>query len=60
MPELAQTLEDYCTRGAYDEWWAAKENDFTRFWHEHADIPATMTTGWYDGFPHADSEYFAR
>ena len=59
VPELAQTLEDYCTRGAYDEFWAAKENDFTRFWHEHADIPATMTTGWYDPFPHADSEYFA-
>ena len=37
-----QTLEDYCTRGAYDECWARKENDFTRFWHEHADIPATM------------------
>ena len=59
VPELAQTLEDYCTRGAYDEFWAAKENDFTRFWHEHADIPATMTTGWYDPFPHADSEYWA-
>ena len=58
-PTLAQTLEDYCTRGAYDEFWAAKENDFTRFWDEHADIPATMTTGWYDPFPHADSEYFA-
>ena len=37
----------------------AKENDFTRFWHDHADIPATMTTGWYDGFPHSDTEYFA-
>ena len=22
-------------------------------------FPATMTTGWYDGFPHADTEYFA-
>jgi putative CocE/NonD family hydrolase len=59
VPTLAQTLVDYCTRGAYDEFWAAKENDFTRFWPEHADIPATMTTGWYDPFPHADSEYFA-
>jgi putative CocE/NonD family hydrolase len=59
VPELAQTLVDYCTRGAYDDFWARKENDFTRFWHEHADIPATMTTGWYDPFPHADSEYFA-
>ena len=26
---------------------------------EHADIPATLTTGWYDGFPHSDTEYFA-
>jgi putative CocE/NonD family hydrolase len=59
VPTLDQTLEDYGTRGAYDEFWARKENDTTRFFHEHADIPATMTTGWYDGFPHADSEYFA-
>ena len=22
---------------------------------EHADIPATISTGWYDGFPHADT-----
>ena len=59
VPALDETLENYTTRGAYDEWWAKKENDFTRFWPEHADIPATMTTGWYDGFPHADTEYFA-
>jgi putative CocE/NonD family hydrolase len=59
VPTLDRTLEDYCTRGAYDEWWAKKENDFTRFWDDHADIPSTMTTGWYDGFPHADTEYFA-
>lgn len=59
VPTLDRTLEEYCTRGAYDEYWARKENDFTRFWHEHADVPATITTGWYDGFPHADTEYFA-
>jgi uncharacterized protein len=59
VPTLAQTLVDYCTRGTYDEYWARKDNDFTRYWHEHADIPATMTTGWYDPFPGADSEYFA-
>jgi putative CocE/NonD family hydrolase len=59
VPSLDRTLEDYCTRGAYDEFWAAKENDFTRFWSDHADVPATMTTGWYDGFPHSDTEYFA-
>jgi putative CocE/NonD family hydrolase len=59
VPALDETLENYCTRGAYDEWWAKKENDFTRFWSDHADIPATITTGWYDGFPHSDTEYFA-
>jgi len=59
VPALDRTLEDHCTRGAYDEWWARKENDVTRFWPEHADIPATITTGWYDGFPHSDTEYFA-
>ncbi len=31
VPALDETLENYATRGAYDEWWAAKENDFTRF-----------------------------
>src|SRR5581483_2018368 len=59
VPTLDQTLEDYCTRGAYDDFWARKENDFTRFWADHADVPATMSTGWYDAFPHADTEYFA-
>jgi hypothetical protein len=59
VPALDETLENYCTRGAYDDWWASKENDFARFFDEHADIPATMTTGWYDGFPHSDTEYFA-
>jgi uncharacterized protein len=59
VPALDETLENYATRGAYDEWWAAKENDFTRFFPDHADIPATMTTGWYDGFPHSGTEYFA-
>ena len=58
-PTLEQALIDYSTRGTYDEFWARKENDFTRYWDEHADVPATMSTGWYDGFPHSDTEYFA-
>ena len=58
VPALDQTLENYVSRGAYDEWWAKKENDYTRYWSDHADVPATMTTGWFDGFPHADTEYF--
>jgi uncharacterized protein len=59
VPALDETLENYATRGAYDEFWSSIENDFTRYWDRHADVPATMTTGWYDGFPHSDTEYFA-
>jgi len=59
VPTLDDTLENYVSRGAYDEWWALKENDNARFFPDHADIPATISTGWYDGFPHADTEYFA-
>jgi putative CocE/NonD family hydrolase len=59
VPALDETLENYTTRGAYDGWWAAKENDFTRFLADHADIPATISTGWFDAFPHAMSEYYA-
>ena len=58
VPSLDQTLEDYCSRAAYDEYWARKENDFPRHWADHADIPMTTSTGWYDGFPHSDTEYF--
>ena len=57
-PALDQTLEDYTTRGTYDEFWSSKANDFTRYWHEHADIPATMSTGWFDIFCAADSDYY--
>jgi len=58
-PLLERTLFDYYARGPYDEWWARVENDYTRYWEQHADIPGTFSTGWYDGFPHADTEYFA-
>jgi hypothetical protein len=59
VPPLEQSLIDYYTRGAYDEFWQRLENDFTRYWDQHADIPGTFSTGWYDPFPGADSEYFA-
>ena len=59
VPPLEQTLIDYTTRGAYDEYWSRIEHDYTRYWDRHADIPATFSTGWYDPFPTADTEYFA-
>ncbi len=58
-PALEQSLIDYYTRGEYDEFWQRKDNDFTRYYDEHADVPGTFTTGWYDGVPHSDTEYFA-
>jgi putative CocE/NonD family hydrolase len=58
-PALEQSLIDYYTRGEYDEFWQRKDNDFTRYYDEHADVPGTYSTGWYDGFPHSDTEYFA-
>ena len=59
VPPLEQTLVDYYTRGAYDDYWSRIEHDYTRYWNRHADIPATISTGWYDAFPAADTEYFA-
>ena len=39
VPALDETLENYATRGAYDEFWASKENDFTRYWHRPRRCP---------------------
>ena len=58
VPPLEDSLLDYYTRGAYDEYWSRIEHDYTRYWDQHADIPATFSTGWYDPFPAADSAYF--
>lgn len=57
-PALEQTLIDYTTRGRLDDYWNRIEHNFTRFWEQHADIPVTMSTGWFDPFPAADTEYF--
>ncbi len=59
VPALEDSLIDYYTRGAYDEYWDRVEHNFTKFWDDHADIPVTMSTGWYDPFPTADTEYFS-
>ena len=36
------------------------EHDYTRFWDQHADIPGTFSTGWYDPFPTADTRVLHR
>ena len=58
MPPLEDSLLDYYTRGTYDAYWDRIEHNYTRYWGQHADIPVTLSTGWYDPFPTADTEYF--
>ncbi len=58
-PKLESALRSYATRGTYDDFWSRIENDFTRHWDLHADVPGTFSTGWFDAFPLADTEYFA-
>jgi uncharacterized protein len=58
VPTLEDTMIDYYTRGMYDEYWDRIEHNYTKFWEQHADIPITLSTGWYDLFPTADTEYF--
>ncbi|MEO5634901.1 CocE/NonD family hydrolase [Gaiella sp.] len=58
VPPLEDSLLDYYTRGTYDAYWDRVEHNYTRYWDQHADIPVTLSTGWYDPFPTADTEYF--
>lgn len=59
VPNLERVLFDYYRRGAYDEFWAAEYNDFTRYFDRHADIPGTFTGGWFDLFASATPRYYA-
>ena len=58
VPPLEDSLLDYYTRGTYDAYWDRVEHNYTRYWELHADIPVTLSTGWYDPFPTAVTEYF--
>ena len=60
VPNLEETLINYYTRGAYDEYWALEPNDFTRISGRHADIPVMLTGGWFDLFADATPVYYAR
>ena len=58
VPNLEATLIDYYRRGAYDEFWSAESQDFTRHFDRHADIPTTFTGGWFDLFAIGTPRYF--
>ena len=59
VPNLEKTLFDYYYRGAYDEYWRQECHDFERNLHRHADVPITLTGGWYDPFAGGMTRYFA-
>ena len=59
VPALEETLIDYYTRGDYDEYWAQECNDMQRALARHADVPMTLTGGWYDLFANATPVYWA-
>jgi len=58
VPNLEKTLLDYYRRGAYDEFWQREFNDFERYFSQHADIPGTFSSGWYDPYSAAATACF--
>jgi putative CocE/NonD family hydrolase len=59
VPELEQTLFDYYLRGAYDAFWSAECNDFSRQFARHANIPGTFSGGWFDPYSAATTHHYA-
>ena len=59
IPALEQTLFDYYYRGAYDDFWKSEFNDFTRYFDRHADIPLTLSSGWFDPFVGAAAHHYS-
>jgi putative CocE/NonD family hydrolase len=58
VPGLEQTLFNYYTRGAYDDWWGADFNDYQRYFDRHADVPGTYSSGWYDPYAVAAANHY--
>ncbi len=59
VPGLEETLFNYYTRGAYDEFWSLEANDFVQHFERHADIPATFSGGWGDPYSIATTNHYA-
>jgi putative CocE/NonD family hydrolase len=58
VPALEKTLFDYYYRGAYDEFWSAEFNNFTRYFDRRPDIPGTYSSGWWDPFAGATAKHY--
>ena len=50
IPAIEQTLFRYYCNGVYDDWWAMEALDQRAQFHRFADIPVTVSSGWYDPF----------
>ncbi len=51
VPHLEEVLFRYYYNGVYDDWWGMEVMDQRRQMHRFADIPVTLSSGWYDPFP---------
>jgi putative CocE/NonD family hydrolase len=60
VPGIEETLFNYYTRGAYDEWWGAEFNDYQRYFDRHADVAGTFSSGWYDPYAVAAAEHYRK
>lgn len=51
VPNLEKILFNYYYNGVYDDFWAMEVLDQRPHVHRYADIPVTLSSGWYDPFP---------
>jgi predicted acyl esterase len=58
IPAIEQTLFRYYRNGTLDEWWNMETMHQRDKWHRFADIPATVSSGWYDPFATDAAEQF--
>ncbi|CAN5891125.1 CocE/NonD family hydrolase [soil metagenome] len=58
VPGIEETLFNYYTRGAYDEWWGADFNDYQRYFDRHADCAGSFSSGWYDPYAVAAADHY--
>jgi putative CocE/NonD family hydrolase len=50
IPSLERTVLRYCRDGVYDHFWAMDVLDQRARFERFADIPVTLSSGWYDPF----------
>ena len=58
VPNLENMLFDYYCRGEYDDFWSQEAHDFGRILDRHADIPLTISSGWFDAILNECHNYY--